>query len=41
MRLLLTGGDAQHLKNTLRRPVEVVPDLVLAGLAIVAKEAAP
>ena len=40
VRLLLTGGDALHLKNTLRRPVEIVPDLVLAGLAIVAKEAA-
>lgn len=40
VRLLLTGGDALHLREVLRRPAEIVPDLVLAGLAIVATEGA-
>ena len=33
-RLLLTGGDAAELEPHLAAPAEVVPDLVLAGLAI-------
>ncbi len=35
-RLLLTGGDAQVLEPYLSQPPEVVPELVLTGLAIVA-----
>jgi type III pantothenate kinase len=38
-RILLTGGDAQRLKPYLRRAAELVPDLVLAGLAVLAHEA--
>ena len=35
-RVLLTGGDARALEPYLTRPAELVPDLVLTGLAIVA-----
>jgi type III pantothenate kinase len=35
-RLLLTGGDAQVLEPYLSEPAEIVPELVLTGLAIVA-----
>lgn len=35
-RLLLTGGDAAVLAPHLSRPAEIVPELVLSGLAIVA-----
>ena len=39
-RLVLTGGDAELIKPQLRHRAEIVPDLVLAGLALVATEAA-
>ncbi len=39
-RVLLTGGDAPRLRPLLRHFAEVIPDLVLAGLAIVATEEA-
>lgn len=32
-RILLTGGDAERLAAVIRLPVDVVPDLVLRGLA--------
>ena len=32
-RLLLTGGDAERLAPLIGRPLEIVPDLVLRGLA--------
>jgi type III pantothenate kinase len=35
-RLILTGGDAQLLEPYLSQPAEVMPELVLTGLAIVA-----
>ncbi len=35
-RFILTGGDSQLLDPHLSQPVEIVPDLVLTGLAIVA-----
>ncbi len=35
-RLILTGGDAQLLEPHLSQPAEVVPELVLTGLAIAA-----
>jgi type III pantothenate kinase len=35
-RLILTGGDAELLEPHLSQPAELVPDLVLTGLAIVA-----
>jgi type III pantothenate kinase len=37
-RVLLTGGDARLLRPLLRHVAEAIPDLVLAGLAIVASE---
>jgi type III pantothenate kinase len=37
-RLLLTGGDARVLHPLLRHVAEIIPDLVLAGLAIVATQ---
>ncbi|MGE5152448.1 MAG: type III pantothenate kinase [Bdellovibrio bacteriovorus] len=36
-RLLLTGGDAEHLAPAIGRPFEVVPDLVLRGLGRLAE----
>jgi len=38
-RILLTGGDAERLRPELAHPAEIVPDLVLAGLAVFAGEA--
>ena len=35
-RLVLTGGDAEHLAGAMRHPAELVPDLVLRGLAVFA-----
>jgi len=35
-RVVVTGGDARLLEAHLARPADVVPDLVLSGLAIVA-----
>jgi type III pantothenate kinase len=35
-RFILTGGDAHVLEPYLSQPAEIVPDLVLTGLAIVA-----
>jgi type III pantothenate kinase len=35
-RLILTGGDAHLLEPHLSQPAEIVPELVLTGLAIVA-----
>lgn len=35
---VLTGGDAEHLRPLLRTTVDHVPDLVLRGMALVAKE---
>ena len=37
-RVILTGGDAPLLRPLLRHLAELIPDLVLAGLAIVAGE---
>jgi type III pantothenate kinase len=37
-RLLLTGGDAERLAPAIGRPFEILPDLVLRGLARVAEE---
>ncbi|GAB6067111.1 type III pantothenate kinase [Methylothermus subterraneus] len=37
LRLLLTGGDAAELALGLEIPAQVVPDLVLEGLAVVAR----
>jgi pantothenate kinase type III len=34
--LLITGGDAELISDTLRRRGEIVPDLVLQGLAAIA-----
>ena len=36
--LLLTGGASEHLERLLRTPPQWVPDLVLRGLAAVAKQ---
>ncbi|OGI48923.1 MAG: hypothetical protein A3B81_07245 [Candidatus Muproteobacteria bacterium RIFCSPHIGHO2_02_FULL_65_16] len=36
LKIFLTGGDAQLLEPRLRRPVMVVPDLVLKGLVRIA-----
>lgn len=30
----LTGGDAERIRTAMTTPVEVVPDLVLRGLAV-------
>ena len=38
-RIYLTGGDAEHLKRAMTSPAEVVPDLVLRGLAVTAERA--
>jgi pantothenate kinase type III len=38
--LLLTGGASDKVARELRIPFQVVPDLVLRGLAIVSKDAA-
>jgi type III pantothenate kinase len=40
-RLLLTGGDAGILMGLMRTPCEVVPDLVLQGLAVLASAPRP
>lgn len=40
-RLVLTGGGAPYLATHLRRSAEVVTDLVLSGLALVALQAPP
>lgn len=40
-RLVLTGGDAPYLATHLRRSAEVINDLVLSGLALVALHATP
>lgn len=37
-RLLLTGGDAERLAPAIGRPLQIVPDLVLRGLARLADE---
>jgi type III pantothenate kinase len=37
-KLLITGGDAGLISDTLRRRGEIVPDLVLQGLAAVARQ---
>jgi type III pantothenate kinase len=37
-RLLLTGGDAERLAPAIGRPFQIVPDLVLRGLARLADE---
>jgi type III pantothenate kinase len=39
-RFILTGGDAPLLEPYLSQPAEIVPDLVLTGLAIVATRGA-
>lgn len=37
-RLLLTGGDAERVQPHLLRPASHVPDLVIAGLAVLARQ---
>lgn len=37
-RVLLTGGDAERLQRMMQSRVEIVPDLVLRGLAVVARK---
>ncbi len=37
-RVLLTGGDAERLARAMQTKCEVVPDLVLRGLAVLARE---
>jgi type III pantothenate kinase len=37
-RVLLTGGDARLIRPHMRHAAELIPDLVLAGLAIVATQ---
>jgi type III pantothenate kinase len=39
--VLLTGGDAARLQPRLKAPARVVPDLVLVGLSLLARESAP
>ncbi len=39
-RLIITGGDAGMITGTMRSPGEVVPDLVLQGLAVMASSRA-
>jgi type III pantothenate kinase len=36
VRVFVTGGDGERIAPLLRRPVELVPDLVLRGLAVAA-----
>lgn len=38
--VVLTGGDAHALQPLLRRTVQIIPDLVLRGLAVIAGAAA-
>jgi len=38
LKFLLTGGDAERLKELLRTPMTLAPDLVLQGLAVLAGE---
>ncbi len=38
MKIIVTGGDAALIEVLLKRPCKVVPNLVLAGLAVVAKQ---
>ena len=38
MRVLLTGGDASRLARAMQSKTEIVPELVLRGLAVVARE---
>jgi type III pantothenate kinase len=38
LKFLLTGGDAERLKELLRTPLTLAPDLVLQGLAVLAGE---
>ena len=40
-RLLLTGGDAESVQRHLLRPASLVPDLVIAGLAVMAGQPSP
>jgi type III pantothenate kinase len=40
-RLLLTGGDAERVQRHLLRPASLVPDLVIAGLAVLARQPSP
>jgi len=37
-KLLITGGDAGMITGTMRLQGEVVPDLVLQGLAVIAQQ---
>jgi type III pantothenate kinase len=37
-RLFITGGDAGMIAGTMRTPGEIVPDLVLQGLAVIAAQ---
>jgi type III pantothenate kinase len=37
-KLFITGGDAGMITGTMRTPGEIVPDLVLQGLAVIAAE---
>jgi len=37
-KLLLTGGDAGMITGIMRTPGEIVPDLVLQGLAVIASQ---
>jgi len=36
-RILLTGGDADRLARAMQTPAEIIPDLVLRGLAVLAR----
>lgn len=38
VKILLTGGAAVMLQQRLKKPVRLVPDLVLAGLAVLAEQ---
>jgi len=40
-RVLATGGDAERIAPLLASGVEINPDLVLRGLAVIAAESAP
>jgi type III pantothenate kinase len=40
-RLFVTGGDAATIAGTMRSKAEIVPDLVLQGLAVIASRPSP
>lgn len=40
-RVLITGGDAERLARAMQTRSEIIPDLVLRGLAVLARERAP